>query len=35
MNDQEVILLESFCSDLGLEIVFAGRGRVGGVLQVF
>ena len=28
MNDQEVILLESFCSDLGLEIVFAGRGRV-------
>lgn len=28
MSDQEVILLESFCSDLGLEIVFAGRGRV-------
>ena len=28
MSDQEVILLESFCKDLGLEIVFAGRGRV-------
>lgn len=28
MSDQEVILLESFCSDLDLEIVFAGRGRV-------
>ena len=28
MNDQEVILLERFCGDLDLEIVFAGRGRV-------
>lgn len=28
MNEQETILLESFCGDLGLEIVFAGRGRV-------
>ena len=28
MSDQEVILLDNFCSDLGLEIVFAGRGRV-------
>ena len=28
MNEQETILLDNFCSDLGLEIVFAGRGRV-------
>ena len=28
MNEQETILLESFCSALDLEIVFAGRGRV-------
>lgn len=28
MNEQETILLDSFCGDLGLEIVFAGRGRV-------
>ena len=28
MNEQETILLENFCGDLGLEIVFAGRGRV-------
>ena len=28
MNEQEVVLLESFCGDLGLEIVFAGRGRI-------
>lgn len=28
MNEQETILLESFCSSLGLEVVFAGRGRV-------
>lgn len=28
MNEPETILLENFCSDLGLEIVFAGRGRV-------
>ena len=28
MNEQETILLDNFCSDLGLEIVFAGSGRV-------
>ena len=28
MNELETILLESFCSALDLEIVFAGRGRV-------
>ena len=28
MNEQEVVLLDNFCADLGLEIVFAGRGRV-------
>ena len=28
MNEQETILLESFCSALDLEIVFAGRGRL-------
>ena len=28
MNEQETILLESFCAALDLEIVFAGRGRV-------
>ena len=28
MNEPETILLENFCSDLGLEIVFAGRGRL-------
>ena len=28
MNEQETILLESFCASLGLEVVFAGRGRV-------
>ena len=28
MNEQETILLDNFCSDLGLEIVFAGRSRV-------
>ena len=28
MNEQETILLDNFCSYLGLEIVFAGRGRV-------
>lgn len=28
MSERETILLDSFCSDLGLEIVFAGRGRL-------
>ncbi len=28
MNEQETVLLDSFCGDLGLEIVFAGKGRV-------
>ena len=28
MNESETILLDSFCSSLGLEVVFAGRGRV-------
>ena len=28
MNEQETILLESFCASLGLEVVFAGRGRM-------
>ena len=28
MNEKETILLDSFCGDLGFEIVFAGRGRV-------
>ena len=28
MNESEMILLDSFCGSLGLEIVFAGRGRV-------
>ena len=28
MNEKEVVLLEKFCSDLELEIVYAGRGRV-------
>ena len=28
MNEPETILLENFCGDLGLEIVFAGRGRL-------
>ena len=28
MNENETILLDNFCGDLGLEIVFAGRGRV-------
>ncbi len=28
MNEQEVVLLDSFCAALGLEIVFAGKGRI-------
>ena len=28
MNEQETILLDSFCTSLDLEIVFAGRGKV-------
>ena len=28
MNEQSTILLDSFCASLGLEIVFAGRGKV-------
>lgn len=28
MNEQETVLLDSFCGDLGLEIVFAGKGAL-------
>ena len=28
MNETETVLLDNFCGSLGLEIVFAGRGRV-------